>query len=163
MTRREVWNVPVGAGPVVFGFRSRIDKSYGEGGAPERRGSAAVDLGCPGSNDLQAESDLAKGIRVNQLAKELGVASKDILDKCRAEGLGDKVPNHMSVLSIGLSETVREWFSSVAGGGGGTAVQTAPPIETATRPKKSKVGSKKKSESDVEDEGDSATAVQSPS
>ena len=77
---------------------------------------------------------MAKGIRVNQLAKELGVASKDILDKCRAEGLGEKVPNHMSVLSIGLSETVREWFSSVAGDGGGTAVQTAPPIETATKP-----------------------------
>ena len=48
---------------------------------------------------------MAKGIRVNQLAKELGVTSKDILDKCRAEGLGEKVPNHMSVLSIGLSET----------------------------------------------------------
>ena len=33
---------------------------------------------------------LAKGIRVNQLAKELGVTSKEILEKCRAEGLGDK-------------------------------------------------------------------------
>jgi translation initiation factor IF-2 len=81
---------------------------------------------------------LAKGIRVNQLAKELGVTSKDILDKCRAEGLGDKVPNHMSVLSIGLSETVREWFSSVAGsaGGGGTAVETAAPVEVVAKPKK---------------------------
>ena len=48
---------------------------------------------------------MAKGIRVNQLAKELGVESKAILAKCREEGLGDKVPNHMSVLSVGLSET----------------------------------------------------------
>jgi translation initiation factor IF-2 len=74
---------------------------------------------------------LSKGIRVNQLAKELGVESKEILSKCRDEGLGEKVPNHMSVLSVGLAETVREWFS----GGGGTAVQTAPPVETKTKPK----------------------------
>ncbi len=71
---------------------------------------------------------LIKGIRVNQLAKELGVESKAILAKCREEGLGEKVPNHMSVLSIGLTETVREWFS---GGGTATAVETA----VATKPK----------------------------
>lgn len=77
---------------------------------------------------------MAKGIRVNQLAKELGVESKAILAKCREEGLGDKVPNHMSVLSIGLAETVREWFS---GGGGGTAVEVAPPVEV--KPKRPRV------------------------
>ena len=76
---------------------------------------------------------MAKGIRVNQLAKELGVESKSILAKCREEGLGDKVPNHMSVLSIGLAETVREWFS---GSGGGTAVEIAPPVEA--KPKRSR-------------------------
>ncbi len=75
---------------------------------------------------------LSKGIRVNQLAKELGVESKAILAKCREEGLGEKVPNHMSVLSIGLTETVREWFS---GGGVQTAVETAAPVGVATRPK----------------------------
>src|SRR5438128_2022290 len=78
--------------------------------------------------------DLAKGIRVNQLAKELGVESKAILAKCREEGLGDKVPNHMSVLTAGLAETVREWFS---GGGGGTAVEVAAPVEV--KPKKPRV------------------------
>ncbi len=76
-----------------------------------------------------------KGIRVNQLAKELGVESKAILNKCREEGLAEKVPNHMSVLSIGLAETVREWFS--AGElGGGTAVETAPPVETKPKARK---------------------------
>jgi len=50
-------------------------------------------------------------IRVNQLAKELGVESKAILAKCREEGLGEKVANHMSVLGLGLAETVREWFN----------------------------------------------------
>lgn len=65
-----------------------------------------------------------KGIRVNQLAKELGVPSKLILDRCKQEGLGEKVPNHMSLMSLGLAETVREWFAG-AGGGVATAVETA--------------------------------------
>jgi len=65
-----------------------------------------------------------KGIRVNALAKELGVESKSILSKLRDEGLGDAAPNHMSVISLGLAESVREWFS---GGGVATAVETAPP------------------------------------
>ncbi len=86
---------------------------------------------------------MSKGIRVNQLAKELGVESKLILTKCREEGLGEKVPNHMSVLSIGLAETVREWMRELsASGGGGTAVETAPP-KTATKPKTSRKGTKK--------------------
>src|SRR2546430_2013395 len=58
-------------------------------------------LGRPGGFSF-LEIVLAKGIRVNQLAKELGVPSKAILDRCKAEGLGEKVPNHMTVLSIGL-------------------------------------------------------------
>jgi translation initiation factor IF-2 len=77
---------------------------------------------------------LSKGIRVNQLAKELGVESKAILAKCREEGLAEKVPNHMSVLSLGLTETVREWFSN-SGGGVSTAVEIAPPVETVAKSK----------------------------
>jgi translation initiation factor IF-2 len=69
----------------------------------------------------------AKGIRVNQLAKELGIPSKQILDRCKTEGLGEKVPNHMSLMSLGLAETVREWFPGANGEAGGvaTAVETA--------------------------------------
>lgn len=88
---------------------------------------------------------MAKGIRVNQLAKELGVESKSILAKCREEGLGDKVPNHMSVLSVGLAETVREWFSGGAGGGG-TAVETAAPVAVETKPKRTKTKVRKLTE-----------------
>jgi translation initiation factor IF-2 len=92
------------------------------------------------------ERVLAKGIRVNQLAKELGVESKSILAKCREEGLGDKVPNHMSVLSIGLAETVREWFSG--GAGGGTAVEVAAPVAVEVKPKRPKTKTKKATEGD---------------
>ncbi len=84
-------------------------------------------------NGIESLSEivLAKGIRVNQLAKELGVESKSILTKLRDEGLGERAPNHMSVLPLGLAESVREWFSAglLGDGGGGTAVQTAPPVE----------------------------------
>ncbi len=74
---------------------------------------------------------MAAGIRVNQLAKELGVESKALLVKLREEGLGEVAPNHMSVLKLGLAESVRQWFS----GGGGTAVETAAPVDTAVKTK----------------------------
>ena len=34
-------------------------------------------------------AEKAKGVRVNELAKELGVESKTILAKLKSEGLGD--------------------------------------------------------------------------
>ncbi|MCK4887525.1 MAG: translation initiation factor IF-2 [Planctomycetes bacterium] len=47
--------------------------------------------------------------RVYILAKELGVKSKAIVEKCQAEELDIK--NHMSTISAGLAATIREWFS----------------------------------------------------
>jgi len=58
--------------------------------------------------------------RVYILAKELGVTSTAILQKCQDEGLD--VKNHMSVISAGLAATIREWFSEA---GGTTSVETA--------------------------------------
>jgi translation initiation factor IF-2 len=52
---------------------------------------------------------LAEKMRVHILAKELNVSSKDILDKCAAEGIILK--NHMATLSAGQEATIREWFS----------------------------------------------------
>jgi translation initiation factor IF-2 len=51
-------------------------------------------------------------IRVFELAKELGVTSKAILAKCHAEDV--ELKNHMAVLSAGLEQTIREWFSESA-------------------------------------------------
>ncbi len=53
---------------------------------------------------------MAKTLRVHTLAKELGVASKDVIAKCRAEGVD--VKNHMTAISLGLAESIREWFSA---------------------------------------------------
>jgi translation initiation factor IF-2 len=52
---------------------------------------------------------VAATLRVHTLAKELGVPSKAILDKCQAEGI--ELRNHMAAISIGLAESIREWFS----------------------------------------------------
>jgi translation initiation factor IF-2 len=110
-----------------------------------------------------SEIVLAKGIRVNQLAKELGVESKSILTKLRDEGLGEKAPNHMSVLPLGLAESVREWFSAGAlGGGGGTAVETAAPVEVAVKPKRARVAVKKRTEEHAEDGEPGGTAAATP-
>lgn len=66
--------------------------------------------------------------RVFEIAKELGVASKAIVQKCRDEGIPESViKNHMSTVSVGLEATVREWFS----GGeapSATAVETSKPV-----------------------------------
>ena len=58
--------------------------------------------------------------RVHLLAKELGVKSTAIVEKCQAEGLDIK--NHMSTISAGLAATIREWFSE---GEHSTTVETA--------------------------------------
>ncbi|MCH9021283.1 MAG: translation initiation factor IF-2 [Planctomycetes bacterium] len=63
-------------------------------------------------------------LRIHQLAKELGVKSTAIVEKCQAEGLD--VKNHMSTVSVGLGETVREWFSE---GDDGTAVESTAKVD----------------------------------
>jgi len=71
--------------------------------------------------------------RVHQLAKELGVSSKDIVSKCQAEDIPD-ITNHMSAISVGLSVTVREWFGE--GSSASTAIETAAPVDVEAARKK---------------------------
>ncbi|HVU64423.1 MAG TPA: translation initiation factor IF-2 [Phycisphaerales bacterium] len=61
--------------------------------------------------------------RISDIAKELGVNSKAIVEKCLAEGIpADKVKGHMSTVGPGLEATIKEWFSNA--GGVATAVET---------------------------------------
>lgn len=62
--------------------------------------------------------------RVYLLARELGVKSTAIVEKCQAEGLD--VKNHMAVISAGLAATIREWFSE---GENITTVETAKKVD----------------------------------
>jgi translation initiation factor IF-2 len=90
---------------------------------------------------------LAK-IRIHDLAKELGVNSKDIIAKCLAEDVpADLVKNHMAVIPIGLAQSIKDWFSAGAGGTATAVEQTehvyvekvkakaAPKKKTATKSK----------------------------
>ncbi len=78
--------------------------------------------------------------RVFELARQIGVTSKQILAKCRAEGLDIK--NHMTALSAGLEATIREWFSE---GAHATAVETAEHVDLKTaREEASKVRRRRK-------------------
>ncbi len=75
-------------------------------------------------------------LRVHQVAKQLGVSSKDIVAKCADEGIPD-ITNHMSAVSAGLAATVREWFDE-AGGGTVTAVETAAKVDVSKARAKAK-------------------------
>ncbi|MGP1309259.1 MAG: translation initiation factor IF-2 [Phycisphaerales bacterium] len=63
--------------------------------------------------------------RVYELAKELEIPSKVILEKCTAEGMPG-LQNHMSSITAGQEATIREWFDSSTGG---TAVETAAKVD----------------------------------
>ena len=79
--------------------------------------------------------------RVHQLAKKLGVGSKDIVAKCQSEGIPD-ITNHMSAVSAGLAATIGEWFSESEGQS--SAIETAEKVNIAAVKAKAKKKTKKK-------------------
>lgn len=81
-------------------------------------------------------------VRISQLAKDLGVATKDIISRCEAEGIPD-VKQPQSTISIGLALTIREWF------GGGVAVQDAPEPVVVSKPAAAKSSDGAKEVGDV--------------
>jgi translation initiation factor IF-2 len=83
-------------------------------------------------------------IRVHQLAKKLGVGSKDIVAKCESEGIPD-ITNHMSAVSAGLAATILEWFSE--GGETSSAIETAQKVNISEVKARAKKKTKKKTAS----------------
>ncbi len=98
--------------------------------------------------------------RVFEIAKELGVKSKAVVEKCHHEGIPETlIKNHMSTVSAGLEATIREWFSADAGEGGtATAVETTEKVdlEEVKAPKKAKraKAAPKAGDDAASDEGD---------
>ncbi|MCC6660957.1 MAG: translation initiation factor IF-2 [Phycisphaerales bacterium] len=65
--------------------------------------------------------------RVSQIAAEIGVPSKAVLDKCRAEGIPEtQVKTAASTVGPGLEATIREWFTTSAAS---TAVETTQKVD----------------------------------
>jgi translation initiation factor IF-2 len=146
------------------GVRSR------QRGRPTRRVRVAGSLFdlLPGrvvrSGCLLTERALAK--RVFEIAKDLEVKSKAIVDKCIAEGIPN-IQNHMSSVGAGLEATIREWFSnasqSSSGGSTATAVETAAKVDIekvrAPAKKKAKATQKAQPKSDSGDDQDAGVEV----
>ena len=62
--------------------------------------------------------------RIADIAKELGVSPKAIVEKCLAEGIPpDKIKGPLSTVSAGLEAAIREWLS----GPGTSPNDTGPP------------------------------------
>ena len=105
---------------------------------------------------------MADKLRVHILSKELGVTSKAILAKCKVEGV-EGITNHMSTVSAGLAETIREWFSEESAK---TSVETAAPVDLAkVRIKRSSAGRRKKQAITKQEDTEAAvssTAVAEP-
>ena len=103
--------------------------------------------------------------RVFQLAKELGVTSKDIITKCKAEEIPG-ITNHMSTVSMGLAATIGEWFGDSGSGGTATAVETAAPVDVskarAKAKKKTKMTPAELAPGQVADTGETETLVAPP-
>lgn len=65
--------------------------------------------------------------RISEIAKELGVPPKAVVDKCWAEGIPkDKIKGHMSTVSAGLEASIREWFTA---GAAVTAVESTSHVD----------------------------------
>lgn len=79
--------------------------------------------------------------RVHHIAKKIGVGSKDIIEKCKSEGIPD-ITGHMSAVSAGLEATITEWFSEDSSSS--SAVETAEKVNVTKAKARAKKKTKKK-------------------
>ncbi|MBN2457153.1 MAG: translation initiation factor IF-2 [Sedimentisphaerales bacterium] len=96
--------------------------------------------------------------RVYILARELGVKSSAVVEKCHAEGLD--VKNHMSMISAGLAATIREWFTE---GANITTVETTKKVDlkrVRVKKKRKQATKKKATEQQIETISETAGAAE---
>jgi hypothetical protein len=72
-----------------------------------------------------------KGISVKQLARELGVTSRQLIDRCREGGLA--VQNSITKLDVAAERQARSWFANTVGNGE-TEVRAKPERPTPPLP-----------------------------
>lgn len=103
---------------------------------------------------------MAKTLRIHNLAKELGVKSKVIVEKCDAEGVPD-ITNHMSVVKLGLAATIRQWFAAPEEDHShDTAVEQAEKVDVKKVRKKAAKKKAAKKKTDADAAGEAAVAVE---
>ncbi|MDE1037746.1 MAG: translation initiation factor IF-2 [Phycisphaerales bacterium] len=91
--------------------------------------------------------------RVHHLAKKIGVESKDIVAKCKSEGIPG-ITTYQSAISAGLQATIVEWFSEVEDKASSSAIETAAKVDVT----KVKARAKKKTKKKVPTKADSPVA-----
>lgn len=52
---------------------------------------------------------MKKGVKIKDLAVEIGVTSRELIDRCRAEGM--RVQNSITKISLAEARQVRSWFT----------------------------------------------------
>lgn len=102
--------------------------------------------------------------RISEIAKELGVPNKAVVEKCWAEGIPkDKIKGHMSTVSAGLEASIREWFTA---GAAVTAVESASHVDVealrAAPKRASRSRAKSAKSGDDTDSGGVATVEAAP-
>jgi len=95
-------------------------------------------------------------LKVHQLAKELGIESRAILEKLAKEGI-EKPAKHTDAVSAGLTETIREWFHA---GELKTAIETTEHVDVAKLKPARKRGGKKGAA--ASEDGGTSMAVAEP-
>ena len=81
--------------------------------------------------------------RVHHLAKKIGVESKDIVAKCKSEGIPG-ITTYQSAISAGLQATIVEWFSEVEDKASSSAIETAAKVDVTKVKARAKKKTKKK-------------------
>jgi hypothetical protein len=67
--------------------------------------------------------------RLFEIAKELGLPAKTIVEKCQAEGIpASVIKDHMSSVSVGLEATIRQWFNAP----GASELSAYPHVDAST-------------------------------
>ena len=86
-----------------------------------------------------------KTLRVHELAKQFGVPSRRVLERCREHG-GIDVKNHMSSVTVEAARMIRGWFADVGADrrseGESSAVET--PDRVSRRHRRGKRGGRRK-------------------
>ncbi len=118
----------------VADSRDGVEEPVGTADVPELVGTTEADATPP---------EERKPVRVHELAKELGVKSREVLDRCAAEGTIE-CANHMTSVAPADADTIRGWFGATvtpataapdtvgaggAGGAGGDAGADAAPVD----------------------------------
>ncbi|MCC5830054.1 MAG: translation initiation factor IF-2 [Phycisphaeraceae bacterium] len=96
---------------------------------------------------------MAKSLKVSDVAKELGVESKAIIEKCKAEGIAN-ITRHSSTVKMGLYLSIKEWFAHVPDEAA-TSIESATDVEI----KKPRATSRRRAAAKKDDESSASTAT----